>query len=201
VADLVHRLGDEVADRALAVGGDRCHLGDLVSASDLAGAPLDVFDDRGHGQVDAALQLHRVDAADHGLDALVGDRLGQDDGRRGPVAGELAGLGGDLAHHLRAHVLEPVGKLDLFGHGHAVLADSRRAKGAFHHDIAAFGAKRQLHGIGEKVGAAQHARTRVGTKSDLLRGHCRCLLFERHRCGSDPKPGDIALDQLCPNRG
>jgi hypothetical protein len=65
MTDLVHGLGGHVADLALAAGGDRCHLGDLVSASDLAGAPLDLFDGRGHGQVDAALQLHRVDAADH----------------------------------------------------------------------------------------------------------------------------------------
>ena len=93
-------LGDYVADLARAFGRDRCHLGDLVSASDLAGAPLDVFDGRGHGQVDAALRLHGVDAADHGLDAVVGDRLGQDDSRRGTVAGEVAGLGRDLANHL-----------------------------------------------------------------------------------------------------
>jgi hypothetical protein len=125
VANLVHGLGDHVADLALAVGGDRCHLGDLVSASDLTRAPFDVFEDSGHSQVDAALQLHRVDAADLGLNAPVGDSLGQDYGGCGSVAGELTGLGSDLTHHLRAHILEPVGKLDLFGYGHTVLTDSR----------------------------------------------------------------------------
>ena len=47
-------------------------------------------------------------------------------GRRA-VAGEIVGLRGDFAHHLRAHVLELVGELDLLGDGDAVLGDARRA--------------------------------------------------------------------------
>ncbi len=47
---------------------------------------------------------------------------------RGAVAGDVVGLLGDLAHHLRAHVLELVLKLDLLGDGDAVLGDARRAE-------------------------------------------------------------------------
>ena len=36
------------------------------------------------------------------------DRLRQDGGRRGAVAGNVRGLAGDFLHHLRAHVLERV---------------------------------------------------------------------------------------------
>ena len=37
-------------------------------------------------------------------------------------------FGGDLAHHLRAHVLELVLELDLLGDGDAVLGDARGAE-------------------------------------------------------------------------
>ena len=47
VADLLHRLGDHVADRLVAVGGDRADLGDLLGGRDLLGALFDVLDDRG----------------------------------------------------------------------------------------------------------------------------------------------------------
>jgi hypothetical protein len=76
------------------------------------------------GDVDAALEVHRVHAGGHGLHALADDRLGQHGRRRGAVAGEVIGLGRDLAHHLGAHVLELVGELDLLGDGDAVLGDA-----------------------------------------------------------------------------
>ena len=50
-------------------------------------------------------------------------RLGEHGRGGGAVAGHVGGLGGDLAHHLRAHVLERVLELDLLGHRHAVLGD------------------------------------------------------------------------------
>src|SRR5438477_962155 len=40
VADLLHRLGDHLADRLVAVGRDRADLGDLVRAGALLGPPL-----------------------------------------------------------------------------------------------------------------------------------------------------------------
>jgi hypothetical protein len=45
-----------------------------------------------------------------------------------PSPASIIGLGGDLAHHLRAHVLELVLKLDFLGDGDTVLGDARRAK-------------------------------------------------------------------------
>ena len=85
------------------------------------------------------------------------DRLGEN-GRGGrAVAGDVVGLGCDFAHHLRAHILELVLKLDFLGDGHAVLGDARCAEGLVENDVAALGAKRHLHGIGQNVDAAQHA--------------------------------------------
>jgi hypothetical protein len=51
----------------------------------------------------------------------------------------VVGLGGDFAHHLRAHVLELVGELDFLGDGDAVLGDARRAEALVDDDVAALG--------------------------------------------------------------
>ena len=107
--------------------------------------------------VDAALQVHRVHARGHRLGALAHDRLGQHGRGGGAVAGDVVGLRGDLAHHLRAHVLELVGELDLLGDGHAVLGDARRAEALVEHHVAALRAQRDLHRVGQDVHAAQHA--------------------------------------------
>src|SRR3546814_8016006 len=62
-----------------------------------------------------------------GLAACADDGLGQHGGGGGAVAGLVVRLGSDLTHHLRAHVRELVGKLDLLGDGHAVLEVGRAA--------------------------------------------------------------------------
>ena len=132
---------------------------------------LDVLDDGLDREVDAALQVHRVHAGGDRLGALADDRLGQHGRGGGAVAGQVAGLRGDLAHHLRAHVLELVGELDLLGDGDAVLGDARRAERLVEHDVAALRAQRHLDRIGENVDAAQHPVARVGVKSDFLGSH------------------------------
>jgi hypothetical protein len=92
------------------------------------------------------------------------DGLGENGCGRGAVAGEVVGLGGDLAYHLGAHVLELVFQFDFLGDGDAVLGDARCAEGLVDHDVTALRTKRHLHGIGEDVDAAQHA---------FARGRCR----------------------------
>ena len=128
-----------------------------------------------HGQVDAALQVHRVGAGRHRLGALADDRLRQHGCRRRAVAGDVGGLGGDLLQHLRAHVLELVLELDLLGDGHAVLGDARGAEALLEHDVAALGAQRHLDGVGENVDAAQHALAGVLGEFDVFGCHCWLL--------------------------
>ena len=125
VADLLHRLGDHLADRLVAVGGDRADLRDFGRVLDLLGALGDVLDRFGDREVDAALEVHRVHAGGDRLGAFADDRLGEHGRGRGAVAGGVVGLRGDFAHHLRAHVLELVLELDLLGDGDAVLGDAR----------------------------------------------------------------------------
>ncbi len=97
--------------------------------------------------------------------------LGENGRGRGAVAGKVIGLGRNLAHQLRAHVLELVLQFDLLGDGDAVLGDARRAERLVDDDIAALRAQRHLHRIGENVDTAQHALAGVGMKSDFLGSH------------------------------
>ena len=91
--------------------------------------------------VDAALQIHRVHAGRDRLGALTDDRLGEN-GRGGrAVARQVAGLRGHLAHHLRAHILELVGELDLLRDGDAVLADRGAPKDLSRTTLRPFGPK------------------------------------------------------------
>ena len=171
VADLLHGLGDHLADRLLAVGGDGADLRDLSRVLDLLGALGDLLDHLGDGLVDAAPQIHRVHAGRHRLQALAHDRLGEHGRGRGAVAGDVVGLLRDLAHHLGAHILELVREFDFLRDRHAVLGRARRAEGLLDHDVAALGAQRHLHGIGENVDAAQHSFARVACKANVLGSH------------------------------
>ena len=143
--------------------------------ADLLGALLDVLDHGGDRDVDAALEVHRVHAGGHRLGAFAHDRLRQHGGGGGAVAGHVVGLLGDFAHHLRAHVLELVLELDLLGDGDAVLGDARGAEALVEHDVAALGAERDLHRIGEDVDAAQHAVARIAGKFYVLGSHFNLL--------------------------
>ena len=70
-------------------------------------------------------------------------------------------LEADFAHHLRAHVLELVGKLDFLRDRHTVLGDARCAEALLDHDVAALGTECDLYGVGEDFDAAKHLVARV----------------------------------------
>ena len=129
---------------------------------------LELLDDRGDSQIDAALQIHRVGACRHRLGAFLDDRLGENGRRGGAVAGDVGGLGSDLAHHLGAHVLELILELDLLGHRHAVLGHARCAERLLQHDVAPLGAEGHLDGVGQNIDAAQHLLARVLAEFDFL---------------------------------
>ena len=181
VADLLHRLGDHLADLGIAVRGDGADLCHLRGRADLLRALLDVLHHGADRDVDAALEVHRVHAGGHRFGAFLDDRLGEHGRGGGAVTGGVVGLLGDLAHHLRAHVLELVLELDFLCHRHAVLGDARRAEALVEHDVAALGAERHLHRVGQDVDAAQHLVARIAAKSYVFRSHFKslhsCLLY------------------------
>jgi hypothetical protein len=191
VADLLHGIGEEAPDLGVAVGRDGGHLRDLLVRGDLLGVLLEVFHDRFHGEIDAALEVHRVHARGDRLGAFFDDRGGEHGRGRGAVAGDVRGLGGDLAHHLGAHVLELVLELDFLGDGHAVLGDAGSAEALVEHDVAAFGPERDLHRVVEDVDAAQHLVAGVHRESDFLGSHSCCLrndVVRASRCGCVRRP-------------
>ena len=178
VADLLHRVGDHLADLLVAVGRDRTDLRHLGRRADLLGAFFDVLDDGGDSDVDAAPEIHGVHAGGNRLRAFAHDGCREHGRRRGAVTGIVVGLLGDFTHHLRAHVFELVLELDLLGDGDAVLGDARRPERFVDHDIAALGAERDLHRVGESLDAAQHSIARVAGETYVFGSHCNSLLTD-----------------------
>src|SRR5262245_48786611 len=125
VADLLHGLGKEVADLGIAVGGDSADLRDLLVRGDFLRIGLQMLDHGIDGEIDTALEIRRVHARRNRLGAFLDDRLRENRSSGGAIAGNIRGLGSDLAHHLRAHVFEFVFQLNFFGDRHTVLGDAR----------------------------------------------------------------------------
>ena len=136
---------------------------------------LERLDDRLDGLLDAALQFHRVRAGDDVLRALAIDRLREHGRRGGAVAGDVGRLARDLAHHLRAHVLERILQLDLLRHRHAVLGDGGRSELLVEDDVAALGPEGDLDRVGQLVDAAQDRLPRLLTVNNLLCHVTPCL--------------------------
>src|SRR5690606_2564365 len=164
-------------DFAVAVGRNDADLGDLGRAGHVLRTAVQVLDDLGHGEIDAALEVHRVDAGGDRGHAFAHDGLGQHGGGGGAVTGEVVGLRGHFAQHLRAHVLELVLELDLLGDGDAVLGDARRAEALVEHDVAALRAERDLDGVGERVDALEDAFARVAREFHVLGSHVEIPFF------------------------
>ena len=171
LADLLHRVGDGVADVGVAIGGDGAHLRDGLVVLYVLGQLLHFGDHRFHGLLDAALQGHRIGAGGDSLHAFAEDRLGQDGRGGGAVAGGVGGLGSDLAHHLRAHVLQRILQLDFLGDRDAVLGDGGAAELFLQNDVAAAGAKRYLHRVGQLVDAAQNRLAGIFAINNLFCCH------------------------------
>ena len=154
VADAVERLGDGAADAARPPWRRSWRRGAASSRPSTGRAIAQQLGDDALGRLlDAAPQQHRVGALVERAHALAHERLGEQRRGRRPVAGEVGGLVGDLAHELRAHVLELVGELDLAGDRDAVVGDRRRAGEALEDDVAALGAERDLDRVGQLVDA------------------------------------------------
>src|SRR5579859_7735309 len=170
LADLLDRVGDDVADLALA-RGDGGDAGDVLLAVDLLRLLLEVVDDELDSLLDAALETHRVRARGDVLQALAHDRLGEHRGRRRAVAGDVVGGRGGLADALCALVLEDVLELDLTRDRDAVVGDRRRAELLVQHDVATLRAKGDLDRVGEDVDAALERATSILVELQLLVSH------------------------------
>ena len=176
LADLLHGVGDLLADLGVVVGGDGADEGDVLPAAHGAADVLQLGDDGVDGLLHAALEGHGVGAGGDVLQGLLEDGLGQDGGGGGAVAGLVAGLGGGLLDHLRAHVLEVVLQLDFLGDGDAVLGHRGGAEALLDDDGLAARAERHLDGARKLVDAPPHRLAGLCVVCDLLRRHVRGLL-------------------------
>src|SRR5713101_1102393 len=125
LAHFVHGIGNDFANGAVPIGGDGGDLFDLFLVFDLLGDLGQVFHRDFHRLGDAALDADGVGARRDVLQAFAIDRFGQHSGGGGAIARGVAGLAGDFADHLRAHVFKGVFEFDLFGDGDAVLGHGR----------------------------------------------------------------------------
>ena len=198
LADLVHHLGDDLAD--LGIGrGDRRDGRDLLARVDRAGDLLDLLDDGLDGLLDAVLEDHRVGAGGDVPEALGDHRLAEDDGGRRAVAGDVVRLGRDFLEELGAHVLEGVLELDVAGDRDAVVGDRGRAELLVEDDVAALGAERHPDRVGEAIDAPLERATRGLVEDELLGQLVRFLLGWRSwavartaRAAPERQPSTIA---------
>src|SRR5690606_5514412 len=127
-ANLVHRIGDDLADGGIAVGRDRADLCDFLAGGARLGQLAQFFDGGRYSLVDAALEVPGVAAGGNILHAFDDDRLCQNRGGGGAVTGVVAGARSHFLDELGAHVLELVLQFDFLGNRHTVLGDGRRAE-------------------------------------------------------------------------
>ena len=170
LADLVHGLGDEVADLLVVVGRDGRDLGDLVLVVDVDWTlALIASTAASTAGLDAPLEAHRVGAGGHVPQALADHGPGQHGGGGGAVAGDVVGLLGDLLDQLGADLLVRILELDLLGDAHAVLGDGGSAPLLLEDDVAALRAEGDAHGVGELVHAGLQRPSCLLVEGDDLR--------------------------------
>src|SRR4051812_31175805 len=182
LADLVHRLGDDLADGGVS-GGDRGGGRDLLLGLDVLGLVAQHLGHRRHGRLDAALERHRVGAGGHVAEAFLHQGLGEHGGGGGAVTRDVVGLLRNFLDELGADLLERLLELDLLGDRHTVVGDGGSAPLLLQHDVAALGAERHLDGVGELVHAALEAATGLFVERDQLGHWVWSSLLVRTRCG------------------
>src|SRR6185437_10858600 len=171
VADLLHGVGEELTDLCVAIGRDGADLGDLLVRGDLLGVLHEVRDDGVDREVDTALQVHRVHTGGNRLRAFAHDRSREHGRGGGAIAGCICRLGGNFSHHLRAHVLELVLKLDLLGDSDADFGDAGGAERLVEHDVPALGTERDLNRIVENFDTAQHPVAGIDAELNFFGRH------------------------------
>jgi hypothetical protein len=171
LADLVHGLGDHLADLLVVVRRDGADLGDLGLALHGRADLLQLLDDRADGLLDTALDADRARAGDDVPETLDEDRLREDGGGGRAVARDVARLAGDLLDHLRAHVLVRVLELDLLGDGDAVLGDRGSSEALLDEDVPTPRPQSDLHGAGELLHTGPDLLAPVLAEGDVLGCH------------------------------
>ena len=194
VADLLHGLGDDLADLAVAVRGNRRDLADdLIVILYLLAHLGKLLDDTVHSLLDATLERHRVGPGGHIAQSFAVDRFGKHGCRRRAVAGHVGGLGSHFLDHLGAHVLVLVFQLDFLGNRHTVLGHGGGAPFLVQNHIAALGTKRRFDRAAELGHTGEYAPAGIFTELKLLSTHFLVSFVLRKRPGNEGSRGTILL--------
>jgi hypothetical protein len=186
LADLVHRLGDDLADLGVR-GRDRRGGGDLLPGLDGLRLGQQLLADGLGRLLDALLQAHRVGAGRDVAQTLTDESLSEHGRGGGAVTGYVVGLLGNFLDELGPDLLVRVLELDLLGDGDTVVGDRGGAPLLLQHDVAALGAERHLDGIGEGVHPSLEAAARFLIESNKL-GHSPRVLPRRVVCSAGRMP-------------
>ena len=169
LADLVHGLGDHLADQGVS-SGDRGGRSDLLLGLDVLGHLEQLGGDGLDGLLDATLEGHRVGACGDVAQTLLDEGLGEDGGSGGAVASDVVRLLGNFLDQLCADLLVRVVELDLLGDGHTIVGDRGGSPLLLEDDVAALRTEGDAHGVGEDVHAPLETAASLFIESDDL-GH------------------------------
>src|SRR3984885_4261330 len=186
LADLVHGLGDHLADGRVARRDGRGG-GDLLLGLHVLGELGELLAHGLDGRLDAALKRHRVGAGGDVPQALAHQRLGEHGRRRRAVTGNVVGLLSYFLDQLGTDLLPRVLELDLLGDGHAIVGDRGGSPLLLEYHVPALGAEGYLHGVGKLVHAALEAAPGVLVKRDHLRCHWFQSSVAYVRTGRSPR--------------
>ena len=175
-ADLLHRVGDELADRRIVVRRNRRDLRLLLAADDGLRLARERLDGSLEPALEPALQVDRARAGRNVAHAFRVDRMREYRRRARAVADGIAGFLGGLPQHLRAEIFLGVLELHLLRDRDAVVAHDRSAPLLLDQHRLRFWAERDADGVRERRGAAQHLLARVRAEQHLLDGHESSLL-------------------------
>ena len=176
LADLLHGIGQELANLGVVVGTHSSHLLDLlVVVTHLLGLCLDVLHDSLDGLVDTALQIHGIGTGGDILQSLAYDGLSQYGSRGGTVAGIVTRLAGHALHELCTCILEGVCQFYFLGHGDTVLGDVGSTELLLDDDVASLGTQGDLYCVSQLIYALLHLLAGVNIEFDIFCHGCCCF--------------------------
>lgn len=196
LANLLHGIGNQLANVVVTVGTDSGDLGNLLAGGDVAGVLLQEVDDGVDSSLDTAAQVHGIAASSNVLDGLGEDGTGQDGGTGGAVTGSLVGLGSNILDQLGTEVLKLVLEADGPGDSNTICRDRLLAKevpkkqinaaeilnhtlgnlggaeAGLDQDISTLGTKSGSNSLGESIGTSQESSTALDTELEFLLRPC-----------------------------
>ena len=171
VADLLHGVGHQVADRRVVVGGDRGDLRLLQTALDRPRLLAEGLHHPARTAIEPVLEIDGAGPGHHVAQALAEDGVGQHGGRAGAVTDGFPGALGSLTDHLGAEVLGGVLQLHLLRDGHAVVADDGHAEALLDEDTLGLRPQGHANGVGQRRHPAQDLLASVHPEQHLLVRH------------------------------